>query len=281
MNPYYLRILNRFRKPGSRILLLCAAMLAAMCAPTYAEGVDGDYNQTESRPVTSVYAIEIGQARSLSTYLSPLYYEGTDYSLQGSWTKDFQRWSDRCVMRFEAGLDFQNPQNPVKNASMYNMTARFGWGMGWKKNLWTSWQVTVGPMLDIYGGAMYAPRNGNNPVTALAYAGFDAAGSISWRGRWGKVPVRIADEVRIPTIGAFFCPGYGESYYEIYLGNHSGLVHCGWWGNAFGIDNLLSLRLDLGRTGLQIGYRFDLRYFKANHLENQLLRNAFHIAVIP
>lgn len=257
-------------KPG-RVLLFLLILLAlrASCAAQ------------ESRPVTSVYGIEIGYARALSTYLSPLYYDGTDYSLQASWTKDFRRWSDRCVMRFEAGIDFQNLLNPVKNAAMYNMTARFGWGMSWRHRFGPGLQVTAGPMLDLYGGAMYAPRNGNNPVSVPAYAGFDATGSISWHTRWGRLPVRIADEIRIPTIGAFFCPGYGESFYEIYLGNRRDLVHCGWWGNAFGIDNLISLRLDLGRTGLQVGYRFDLRQFKANNLQTQLLRHAFHIAVIP
>lgn len=235
----------------------------------------------ESRPVTSVYGIEIGRARALSTYLSPLYYEGMDYSLQSSWTKDFQRWSDRCVMRFEAGIDFQHLYNPLKTGVMYNLTGRFGWGMSWRKRFAKAWQLTVGPMLDVYGGAMYAVQNGNNPVNALAYTGLDAAASISWSGKWGRLPVRIADEIRIPTIGAFFCPGYGESYYEIYLGNHRDLVHCGWWGNSWSVDNLLSLRLYLGRTSLQLGYRFDLRQFKANNLETQLLRNAFNISVVP
>lgn len=262
---------NRRYLTTFRILLL----LVTICISGSIQADD------DSRPVTSVYGIEIGGARALSTYLSPLYYEGVDYSIQGSWTKDFQRWSDRCVMRFEAGLDFQDTQNPAKNANMYNMTARFGWGMSWRHRFARSWQVTVGPMLDLYGGAMYAPRNGNNPVTALASAGIDVAASLCWRTQWGRIPVRIADEVRIPSIGAFFCPGYGESYYEIYLGNHKDLAHFGWWGNAFGIDNLLSLRLDLGKTGLQVGYRLDLRQFKANSLQTQLLRNAFHISVIP
>ncbi|MDE7180596.1 MAG: DUF3316 domain-containing protein [Muribaculaceae bacterium] len=259
--------------------LITGAMLTAQTIMTFA--ATPDETTGSSRPITSVYALEIGYARALSTYLSPLYYEGTDYSLQGSWTKDFQRWSDCCIMRFEGGIDFQNLENPVGNASMYNITGRFGWGLSWKKEFATSWRVTVGPMLDIYGGAMYIPRNGNNPVTALASAGIDAAASLSWRGRWGRLPVVVADEVRVPTIGAFFCPGYGESYYEIYLGNHRNLAHCGWWGNAFGIDNLLSLRMDLGKTGLQVGYRFDLRQFRANNLDTQLLRHAVSIAVSP
>lgn len=257
-----------------RLLTLLVA-LVALSSPAKVSAEDAD------RPVTSVYAFEIGHARALSTYLSPLYYDGMDYSLQGTWTKDFQRWSDRCVMRFEAGVDFQNLTNPTGNASMYDMTARFGWGLSWRHKFAGDWQVTVGPALDIFGGAMYAPRNGNNPVNALAQADIAVTAGLIRKMTWGRLPVRISDEVRIPTLGAFFCPGYGESYYEIYLGNHRDLAHFGWWGNAFGIDNLLSLRLDLGRTGLQVGYRFDLRSFNANHLDTRLLRHSFQIAVIP
>lgn len=55
----------------------------------------------------------------------------------------------------------------------------------------------------------------------------------------------------------------------------------GWWGNAMGVNNLLSLRMQLGRTGLMVGYRLDLRTFHANHLKTQQLRNAFVIGIIP
>ncbi|MDE7402528.1 MAG: DUF3316 domain-containing protein [Muribaculaceae bacterium] len=233
------------------------------------------------RPVTSVYSMEVGGARNLSTYLSPLYYSGLDMALSGSWTKDFQRWSDRCVMRFEAAVDFNYTENPIGNANMPALTARFNWGMGWKHQFAGKWKLTVGPMIDIYGGALYSLRNGNNPVTAIAYAGFDAQASLSLNMKWGKIPVVLTDEVRIPAIGAFFCPGYGESFYEIYLGNRRDLVHFGWWGNAFAIDNLIALRLDLGKTGLQVGYRFDMRNFKANNLQTGLMRNAVVIGIIP
>lgn len=240
-----------------------------------------DPHPEESRPVTSVYSFEIGAARDISTYLSPLYYEGMDYALSGSWTKSFNRWSDRCVMRFEAGIDFQDMLNPAKTARMYGLTARFNWGLSWRKRLPGLWQVTAGPMLDLYGGALYLTRNGNNPASAIASAGIDLAASASKRFRIGRIPVEIADEVRIPTLSAFFMPEYGESYYEIYLGNHSGLAHFGWWSNAFGIDNLLSVKLNFGKTGMMLGYRFDLRWFKANNLELQTMRNAFVIGIIP
>lgn len=238
---------------------------------------------TESgeRLVTSAYCLETGMARDLSTYLSPLYYEGFDVALSASWTKAFQRWPDRCVMRFESAVDMQRMLNPAGTALMWGLTGRFNWGLLWRKDFMRGWRVTVGPMIDVFGGAMYLVRNGNNPVNALASAGMDVAGSLSRRFRLGRVSVEVADEIRIPALSVFFSPQYGETYYEIYLGNRRGLAHFGWWGNAMGVDNLLSLKFNLGRTGLLLGYRLDLRTFQACGLKTQLLRNAFVIGVIP
>ncbi len=265
-------------------LIFAATTATARTAVAEAECAPGKCEKSEcceNRPVTSIYSIEIGGARDLSTYLSPLYYTGMDYAISGSWTKSFNRWSDRCVMRFEAAVNFQDMLNPAKTAVMYGLTARFNWGLSWRHRFARDWQVTVGPMIDLYGGALYLSRNGNNPVTALASAGIDVAASVSRKFRIGRLPVEIVDEVRIPTLSAFFSPEYGETYYEIYLGNHRGLAHCGWWGNAFGIDNLLSFRMNFGRTGMMVGYRFDLRTFRACDLQTQVMRNAFVIGVIP
>ncbi|MCM1369926.1 MAG: DUF3316 domain-containing protein [Candidatus Amulumruptor caecigallinarius] len=233
------------------------------------------------RPVISAYNVETGRAKLLSTYLSPLYYEGLDLALSGSWTKAFNHLPDKLLMRFEASINFQNSFNPARTARMIGLTARFGWGIAWRMKFGNGWQVSTGGMVDIYGGALYQPRNGNNPVTALAYAGIDATASVSYRFHIGRLPVVACDEVRLPSLGAFFSPEYGEPYYEIYLGNKKGLSHLGWWGNAFAIDNLLSLKMDFGRTAMQVGYRFDVRSFWANSLNTQVIRHAFVIGVIP
>lgn len=270
-----------WNKVISFCLLIFAAGLCFGQTATDSPCVSADTESIGTRPILSVYSLEIGGSRSLSTYLSPLYYDGTSYALSGSWTKIFNHWPDRCQMRFEAELDVQNLMNPARTATMISAIGRFGWGLMWKKDFCRNWRIAVGPMLDLYGGALYLQRNGNNPVTALASVGIDATASISWKSRFGKLPVIISDELRIPTLSLFFCPEYGESYYEIYLGNRHGLAHCGWWKNAMGIDNLISIKMDFGKTGMMIGYRFDLREFRTNSLQTQLLRNAIVIGVIP
>ncbi len=82
-----------------------------------------------------------------------------------------------------------------------------------------------------------------------------ATGYVCWSGSLGRLPLSLRYQPVLPVVGAFFAPDYGELYYEIYLGNHSGLAHCGWWGNYFALENLLTADLRLGSTTLRIGYK--------------------------
>lgn len=233
------------------------------------------------RPVEQEYRVEVGGVKTLSTYLSPLRYSGTSWSASGSWRKATSWSPENMVMQFDADVTYLTTLNPAHTARMIGINGYFGWGLAWRKRLPHNLQVTAGGALDINGGALYLTRNSNNPVTAMAYAGLDLTASLTWRSRIGRIPIIVDDEFRIPSLGAFFMPQYGETYYEIYLGNHRGLAHCGWWGNKFGINNLLSLRLDFGRTALQVGYRFALDTAHANHLHLDMTSHRFVIAVIP
>lgn len=232
------------------------------------------------RPVTSVYGLESGGTNVNCNYLSPLPYDGPAFTLYGGWGKEMRQNPEHLVMAFTASLGMSFNHNPSRSASMLGLTASFGWGPSWRKKLPHDLELTLGGALDLYGGVLWLPVNGNNPAQAMAYAGLDLTAGLSWRTRFGRLPVTFADRVWLPSLGAFFAPEYGENYYEIYLGNHSGLAHLGWWGNAFGIDNHLTMTLHFSnRRSLVIGYRLATRSFHANHLTTQYVRNAFTVAL--
>lgn len=237
--------------------------------------------QELSRPVLQQYRLEIGRGTALSTYLSPLHYDGTVIGMSGQWSKASQWAPESLVMQFNAAGYMRDYKNPARTATMIGFDGMFSWGMQWRKRLPYSLQVTVGGSLDLSGGCLYLTRNGNNPVTALASASIDINASLSWRFKIGKLPMVLSDEVRLPSLGCFFAPEYGETYYEIWLGNRKGLAHCGWWGNRFCIDNLLSLKLDFGRTAMEIGYRYDYNSSWANYLSTRLHTHTFVIGIIP
>ena len=245
---------------------------------------DNKGNETgllESRPVTGFYNIEIGGTSVLATYLSPLRYTGNKYTASGYWTKAMPFNPQHAVMDFKGSVSYDRLMNPAKTAIMIGLNGSFSWGMAWRKKFAKNMQFTVGGALQIAGGAYYLMRNSNNPVQALANGSIDLTGSVSIPFKIGKLPILFSDRVQIPSLGVFFSPQYGETYYEIYLGNHKGLVHAGWWGNNFRIDNLLSFTLDFGKTSMTIGYSISAYNQWVNYLNTKIITNSFVIGVVP
>lgn len=253
------------------LLILCAIAVTGVIR---AESVDS------VRPITSVYGLEAGGANISSNYLSPLPYAGSGFAWYGGWGKAMKQHPRDLVMAFTAGLDLTRTLNPAGSASMISVGGRFGWGPGWHKRLAHGWAMTLGGALDIAGNLLWLPINGNNPAQGMVYAGIDLTAGLSWETHLGRLPVTFADRAWLPTVGAFFCPDYGETYYEIYLGNHAGLAHFGWWGNCFGINNHLTMTMHFrNRRSLVVGYRLYVRTNHANNLTNQYVRNAFTVAL--
>ena len=255
---------------------LISCMLLGFSLKAYSQS---DFLQ--SRPVTGVYSVEIGWSDVLATYLSPLHYKGKRLSLSGTWSKAMPFNPEHAVMHFKGKGDFSSLLNPAQTAKMIGLEGSFSWGMEWRTNFGNQFQATAGGAAEIMGGAYYLLRNGNNPVQALASFSLNITGSLSRPLRLGKLPIIIADEISLPSLGTFFCQGYGETYYEIYIGNHKGLAHFGWWGNNFRIDNLLSIKFDFGRTGAELGYRFNAYTQWANNLNTKILTHTIVIGVIP
>lgn len=255
-------------------------LLVALCMAIglHAFSLDKEFM---SRPVTGTYGFGIGKTSVKASYLSPLTYTGTRFSAWGSWTKAMPFNPEHAVMRFDFEGDFCNLLNPARTARMVGLNAEGSWDMAWRKRLAHNFQITAGGGLDFQGGAYYLLRNSNNPVQAMVNISLMLTASASKHFTIGKLPVLISDRVKLPSLGAFFCPEYGETYYEIYLGNHKGLAHCGWWGNNFRIDNLLSVTLDFGRTAMTLGYRLNVTTQWANNLNTKIITNSFVIGVIP
>lgn len=264
------------------LLIALAAMIGNVFTASAQDAVlVEDPDTSMSRPVTGVYALEFGGRSVLATYLSPMKYSGTSIALSGNWTKALPFNPEHAVMEFNANANFSNLLNPAHTYRMVGIDGSFSWGMAWRKKLPQDFQVTAGGALQLQGGAYYIMRTGNNPVQAMANASIDITASVSKHFRIGKLPILVSDRVQLPSLGVFFCPEYGETYFEIYLGNRKGLAHAGWWGNNFRIDNLLSVTLDFGRTAMQLGYRFNCTTQWANHLNTKIFTNSFVIGVIP
>lgn len=233
-------------------------------------------------PVTGIYSFGIGRRVTVSRYLAPVAYSGTEFSAVGRWVKAMSFAPDKAMMEFNAKVDGSfSLLNPRKNSSMQGIDAEFGWNMrGWWK-LSNCFTISAGGGIQIEGGALALLKNSNNPVSINIAAALSAVASASWTHRFGRLPVIVTTGLESPLLGAFYMPGYGETYFEMYVGNHSGLVHCGWPGNRSKVALNLSVLLDLGNTAMELGYRFGWQRSEANNLIYRTMSNSFTIGVIP
>lgn len=236
---------------------------------------------TVSRPVTSSYCLEIGSGSIYDSYISPLKFRGVSVALTGKWDKAMRFNPTDYTMQFESAIRLIDAQRAHFGSSMYLAEVDFSWGLNRRVSLPYRIQLAAGATIGFKGGVIYLPGNGNNPASAIASADISLRASLSRPFRFGRLPVLISETVTLPSLGVFFSPEFGESYYEIYLGNRKGLANFGWWGNHFGLDNLLSAIMDFGRTALTIGYRFDVSTSYIHHLNRQVFSHAFVVGVVP
>lgn len=211
----------------------------------------------------------IGHNSTRCTYLSPLTYTGMGYGLEYDWRHP--AWNEgKTGMLASADIDYGYLLSPAKNSRMYSLMLNLQWGVEQYLTPIEGLTLAPGATIGADGGAIYLVRNGNNPVQALLWAG----ATITLNASYDRIKLlgkrlTISDRVEIPTIGAFFCPQYGETYYEIYLGDRKGLAHFGWWGNRPQVKNQLIADWQLGKYALSLGFEYFYKGLECNFISTR------------
>lgn len=227
--------------------------------------------QEPLRPVASAWMAEVGGAHLADTYLSPLKYEGVHYSLTYSRMQAMKRTT--LVQGWEVSIAFDD-------SKLLNLTLDGSWRMMRRWRLPYGFQVGIGGYAGMQAGVMYMSKNGNNPAQALASITVGPEAFAQWSGKVKKLPMAVRWQVSSPIAGAFFCPDYGELYYEIALGNRSDLVHAAWPGSYRRVRSLLSLDLNFGHHTLRLGYRFDAVSSRANNITSRRISHAAVVGIV-
>lgn len=254
------------------LLILLTALIALAVRP--AETAD-----SVVRPVLSSYMLEAGSAHFCDTYLTPLHYSGWQAALSYSRMQAMRFNPDRWIMELGGRLSLSRALNPARNAAMWAIDFSPNWSMIWRHRLPGGFTVGAGGRVDLSVGALYLARNGNNPISAKASLTVGATALAAWNGRIGRLPVTLAYRPAMPLTGVFFSPDYDELYYEIWLGNHSGLCHAAWPGNFFRLNNLVTADLHFGATTLRLGYRCDIFSSKTSGIVSRQITHTFVLGI--
>ena len=261
------------------ITLLIA--LCAYAATSASEPTEERQHDNILRPVAAAYTVEVGSSNLCDTYLTPLKYKGIHTALSYERLQAMAFSPEKWIMQLRGSLSLNRSKNPSGNAMMWDLDFDISWGMmrRWKIDAAPGLQLSAGGVTGINLGALYLARNGNNPVSAKAAWTVGLTGTAIYNFKISRLPVTLRYQSTLPVTGIFFSPDYGELYYEIYLGNHSGLVHGAWWGNYFRLDNLLTADLRLGATNLRLGYNCNVLSTKVNNIVSRRVAHAFVIGI--
>lgn len=255
-----------------RILSLCVAILSGSMMTSAQEVV---------RPVISSYMFEAGSSSILDTYLSPVNNSGMhlrfEYERMQAMRFDAEKW----IMQMNAGVDYDKVHNPAGNHTEHSLMGDFRWGMmrRWSDVIVPHMQMAFGGETMFRGGVIYKPSNSNNVVSAKIHLSVGVTAMASYGIKAGNLPLTLRYQATLPMVGVFFSPGYGETYYEIYVGNRSGLAHLGWWANRFDMVNMFTVDMHLGGTVLRVGYRNRIETSWVNHLNTHIFTHAAVLGV--
>jgi len=272
-------IIPKFHNRTSVLRILATAVIAFF--PYLFAPAQISADSIPLRPVKSSYMLEFGSARLADTYLTPLNYDGWHAGFFYDRMQAMKFSPEKWTMRLSVGLGFDRTQNPARNASMLNLAIDASWGMLRKfNNAFTpGLTLAAGPQAGISAGCLYLSRNGNNPASAKAAITFNATALAAYKMKIRRVPVTFSYQPSLACLGVFFSPDYGQLYYQIYLGERSGLAHFAWWGNYFALDNRVDADIHLGATTLRLGYHGNLLSTKVNNLVTNAFTHSFSIGV--
>jgi len=246
------------------LTLLLIALSGVICASATTDTVP------KERPLTSVYYASAGYEKALSTYLSPIMHSGAEAGIGGEWSRDLKCRKFPLRQRYRAEFKLGFLSDHSGSSGMNDLQLTLGWQLMRRISPLPALQLGVGTGIMAEAGMLYLPRNSNNPVAARLSADLSICASAAFSTRIGRFPFRIIEQVELPSIGIFFSPHFGQSYYEIYLGERSGLVRCGWWGNHFGIHNLAGVEIPVCGIRLRIGYGLEIRSSYVSHINTRI-----------
>lgn len=262
------------------LCLLCVVAVQRGHASQPCDTLIADDSVRPVRPVLAAYTAGVGALHLADTYLTPLKYSGWNASLRYERMQAMRFSPDRWVMQLQGQLDCGRAMNPTRNASMWDTQFNLDWAMMRRFRLNDEWHILAGGMTGIELGALYLARNGNNPVAAKAAWTVSATAAAVCNRHIGRLPVTFRYQAQMPLTGIFFSPDYGELYYEIYLGNTSGLVHGAWPGNYFKLDNDLTADLHFGATTLRVGYQCNIFSSKVSNIVSRRVTHMFVVGVV-
>ena len=231
-------------------------------------------------PVSLIYKafmLGYGTSNVYDSYLSPLNYTGENVGLYYEQMKNTGLMNENVSAQHLLNANYSWSKNNAGTASYYTGIVEYNYGLHYRFKPADKWQIFTGMQAGGLVGFVYNTRNGNNPATGKAHLNLNLSALADYKLQIRSQPIHFRDQFSLPFIGAMYSPQYGESYYEIGLGDTKNLVHLASFHNYLSVRNLLSAEIPLNSFTLRLSYYFSLYETRINGLDTRLITNTFYI----
>lgn len=251
------------------------AILLVLCVANAALG-QSEQKLATKKAVNQGTLFGVGSMILTDTYLSPLEYNGLSLSLFYERLNATSMFNNKMLLQQQVLLQGASTDNPISNAKTYYGNIDYHLHGFYPILNANSFRLLGGAGTELSIGGVYNIRNSNNPAQLKTSINLNA--SLMAFYKWKQLTLRW--QITTPLMGAFFSPGYGQSYYEIFvLGNDSGTIHFATPSNQRGLRNYITADYPIGKVTLRAGYLRNYYRTKANNLITSISSHQFVIGL--
>ena len=236
--------------------------------------------ETES-PLSLTYQSTLlgvaGKASVYDTYLSPLKYTGSNLGLYHEQMKTTGLMNGKLSVQNLLVMNYSWSKNKPETASYYNGLIEYNYGLYYCFRPAEKLQVFAGTQAGGLLGFVYNTRNGNNPATGKVHLNLSLSTIVAYKLKIKSQPIHFRYQLNLPFAGMMYSPHFGQSYYEIGLGDTKDLIHFASFHNHLSLRNMLSVETPISTLILRLAYSHTLYETRKNDLDTQLNLNMFYI----
>ena len=239
------------------------------------------YAQAE-KPIPLTYQstmIGIGSGYFYDTYLSPMEYKGTAINVHYEQMKMTGLADGNIAAQHLFNLNFSWADNKTETATDYSGFIDYAYGLYYKFSPLDKWRFFAGGQANGLLGFIYNSRNGNNPATGKGHVNLNLSAIAAYDFQIKSQPVFLRYQLNVPFVGIMLSPEFGQSYYEIGLGNRNGLTHFSSFHNYLAMRNIISAEIPIKRFTIRLSYINWIYETKINDLETRVSNNSFLIGL--
>ena len=222
----------------------------------------------------------VAMLNNLDTYLSGYNYRGAGYHYNHENFRDARFGKHK--LKYQTHFSGILGATKLYDSKQYSLLLKRSWSAYKPYRMSERLQLLAGAQMQLAGGALYIPTNGNNLVSAKMRTSLAASAMAIYKIPLRKSRITTRYQIDVPLVGIAFSPAFGQSYYEIFgLGNYDNILHVVHPFNAPSWRHTLSADIPLGkRTTLRASYIADIFQSEINELRTHIYSHTFSIGFV-